>query len=278
MRPCLSSPDPPMPLWYAALLGVVQGLTEFLPVSSTAHVRLLPALLGQPDPGAATTAVLQLGTLLAVFVYFRRELLAMTRAVFIERSGPDAALAVQIVLGTLPIGVLGILLKPYIVGPLRSLWVIAAALIVVGLVMHAADRLGQQSRGIRDLGVRDALLIGLAQACALVPGVSRSGSTLSAALGLGLKREDAARFSFLLSIPAVSAAGLFEMKDAVHELGREALPALAVGTGVSFVVGYAAIAWLIQFLGTRSTLPFVVYRVLVGLGIALGLWMGWLSP
>ncbi len=263
-----------MPLWYAALLGVVQGLTEFLPVSSTAHVRLLPALLGQPDPGAAYTAVIQLGTLLAVLVYFRRELMAMARATLIDRGGPDAALAMQVVLGTVPIGVAGILFKPYITGPLRSLWVIAGTLILVGLVMYVADRLGRQQRGLRDLGLKDALLIGVAQACALVPGVSRSGSTLSAALALGVKREDAARFSFLLSIPAISAAGVFEMDDAVAALGVDALPALAVGTVTSFVVGYASIAWLLRFLGTRSTTPFVVYRVLAGLAIAAGLASG----
>lgn len=267
-----------MPLWYAALLGVVQGLTEFLPISSTAHLRIAPGLLGQPDPGAAYTAVIQLGTLLAVLVYFRRELVAMTRATLIERGGPDARLAVQIVLGTLPIGVLGILCKPYIVGPLRSLWVISGTLVVVGLVMYAADRLGSQRRGLRDIGTGDALLIGLAQAAALVPGVSRSGATLSAALGLGMRREDAARYSFLLSIPAVSAAGVFELKDAVHELGADALPALLVGTGVAFFVGYAAIAWLIRFLGTRSTLPFVIYRVAAGLGLALALGAGLLQP
>lgn len=267
-----------MPLWYAALLGTVQGLTEFLPVSSTAHVRLLPALLGQPDPGAAYTAVIQLGTLAAVLVYFWRDLWAMARGVLLDRGGPDAALAAQIVVGTLPIGVLGVALKPFIVGPLRSLWVIAATLVLVGLVLWVADRLGSQRRGLRELGMRDALLIGLAQAAALVPGVSRSGSTLSAALALGVKREDAARYSFLLSIPAISAAGLFEMKDAVHALGADALPALAVGTGVSFGVGYAAIAWLIRFLGTRSTLPFVVYRVVAGVAIAAALGAGVLEP
>lgn len=266
-----------MPLWYAALLGIVQGLTEFLPISSTAHLRILPAVLGQPDAGAAYTAVIQLGTLLAVLVYFRRELVAMTRATLIDRGGPDALLAVQVVLGTVPIGVAGILFKPYIVGPLRSLWVISATLVVVGLVMYAADALGAQKRGIRDLTIKDALLIGAAQAMALIPGVSRSGSTLSAALALGVKREDAARFSFLLSIPAISAAGIFEMEDALAELGRDAIPALLVGTITSFVVGYASIAWLLRFLGSRSTLPFVVYRVVVGLGIAASLATGLLT-
>lgn len=262
-----------MPLWYAALLGIVQGLTEFLPISSTAHLRILPALLGQPDPGAAYTAVIQLGTLLAVIVYFRRELVAMARATLVDRGGPDAALAMQVVLGTIPIGIAGLAFKDYIVGPLRSLWVVAAALVVVGLLMGLADRLGRQERTLREVGYRGALLIGLAQAAALIPGVSRSGSTISAALGLGLKREDAARFSFLLSIPAIGAAGLFEMKDAAAELGAEALPALGVGTLFAFVVGYASIAWLLRFLATRSTLPFVLYRVVVGL-LILGLVLG----
>ena len=256
-----------MSLWYAALLGLVQGLTEFLPVSSTAHLRIVPALLGLPDAGAAYTAVIQLGTLLAVILYFRDRIGAMIRALLIERGGPNARLAIQIILGTIPIGLAGVLGKPYIVGPLRSLWVVAGAIIGVGLIMGLADRLGKQSRKVADLGMGDAALIGLAQATALIPGVSRSGSTLSAALGLGMKREDAAAFSFLLSIPAVAAAGIFEVKDAVHELGADALPALFVGTAVAFFVGYASIAWLLQYLRTRSTLVFVVYRV--GLGIVL---------
>lgn len=254
-----------MTLWYAALLGLVQGLTEFLPVSSTAHLRIVPALIGLPDPGAAYTAVIQLGTLLAVILYFRERILAMIKALLVERGGPNARLALQIVLGTVPIGLVGILCKPYIVGPLRSLWVVAGAMIGVGLVMAVADRTGRQQRKVADLGFADALLIGLAQACAVIPGVSRSGATLSAALGLGMTREEAASFSFLLSIPAIAAAGLFEVKDAVGELGADALPALAVGTVVAFVVGYASIAWLLRFLRTRSTLPFVIYRVALGL-------------
>lgn len=267
-----------MPLWYAVLLGIVQGLTEFLPISSTAHLKVVPVLLGQPDPGAAYTAVIQLGTLAAVIWYFRVDILKMARALLIERAGPDAKLALQVVLGTVPIGLFGVLLKPFIVGPMRSLWVIAAAMIGVGLLMGLADRWGRQRLETRDLGWGHALLIGLAQACALIPGTSRSGATMTAALALGMKRAEAARFSFLLSIPAIGAAGLFEMKDAVHELGADALPALAVGTGVSFVVGYASIVWLLRFLATRSTAPFVIYRVALGLlliGLVAG---GVLSP
>lgn len=267
-----------MPLWFAALLGIVQGLTEFLPISSTAHLRVLPALLGQPDPGAAYTAVLQLGTLLAVILYFWRDLLDMARGVLTDPRGPSARLAWFVILGTVPIGLAGITLKDYIVGPWRSLWVVGASLVGVGLLMGLVDRLGRQRRGIPDLGWTDALLIGLAQACALVPGASRSGSTLTMALGLGMRRDDAARYSFLLSVPAIGAAGVFEMKDAVHELGADALPALALGTAISFVVGYASIAWLLRFLRTRSTGVFVIYRVVLGLGLIGAVAAGWLSP
>lgn len=254
-----------MPLWYAVLLGIVQGLTEFLPISSTAHLRILPALIGQPDPGAAYTAVIQLGTLAAVIWYFRSDILKMTRGLLIQRGGPEAKLALQVVLGTIPIGVVGLAFKDYIVGPLRSLWVISATLILVGLLMAVADRLGRRKLGTHDLSWGQALLVGVAQACAVMPGVSRSGSTMTAALAMGMKRDEAARFSFLLSIPAIGAAGVFEMKDAIHELGSSALPALAVGTGVSFIVGYASIVWLLRFLGTRSMTPFVIYRVALGL-------------
>lgn len=267
-----------MTIWYAALLGLVQGLTEFLPVSSTAHLRIMPALLGQPDAGAAYTAVIQLGTLLAVILYFRGYIARMLHALFVERGGPNARLALQIIVGTIPIGVAGMLGKPYIVGPLRSLWVVSVALIAVGLLMGLADQLGKQSREIPDLGMKDAVLIGLAQATALIPGVSRSGSTLSAAMGIGLTREDAAAFSFLLSIPAVAAAGIFEVKDAVHELGPDALPGLAVGTVMAFFAGYASIAWLLHFLRTRSTFAFVIYRVALGLILLALLGAGVLAP
>jgi undecaprenyl-diphosphatase len=249
-------------LWLAALLGLVQGLTEFIPVSSTAHLRVVPALLGIADPGAAFTAVIQLGTLAAVVAYFVPDFLRMLRAVARDRRSPDARLLYYLVAGTIPIGIAGLLLKRYITGPFRSLWVIAIALIVVGIVMAVVDRVARHRRTLVELTLVDALLIGSAQALALVPGVSRSGATLIAALALGLRRPDAARFSFLLSVPAIAAAGLFELKDAIHHLG-DPLP-LAVATAVAFVSGYASIAWLLRFLRTHTLTGFAVYRILVG--------------
>ncbi len=250
-----------MTLWFAALLGIVQGLTEFLPVSSTAHLAIVPALLGRGDAGAAFTAVIQLGTLAAVLLYFARDLGRMVRGVFVERDGPDARLAGLIVLGTIPIGIAGVLLKKHIEGPLRSLWVIAGALAVVGAIMWIADRRAKHVRTVGELGWKDAALIGAAQMCALVPGVSRSGSTMSAALLLGMRRDDAARFSFLLGIPAIGAAGVFELKKAVHELGKDALPALGVATVVAAIVGYLSIAWLLRYLRTRTVVGFSAYRI-----------------
>jgi undecaprenyl-diphosphatase len=254
-----------MPLWFAGFLGLVQGLTEFIPVSSTAHLRLAPTLVGQPDAGAAYTAVIQLGTLAAVIGYFLREIGVMTKALVKDPTSQPAREAYYIVAGTVPIGVLGMLFKKHITGELRSLWVIAGALIVVGVIMALVDR-GRGSRGrtMEEMTLRDALLIGLGQACALIPGVSRSGATIITALLVGLARPDAARFSFLLSIPAVAAAGIFELRDAAHELGSAGLAPLLVGTVVAFVTGYASIAWLLRFLRTRSLAGFAVYRVLLG--------------
>jgi undecaprenyl-diphosphatase len=248
-----------LPIWLAALFGLVQGLTEFLPVSSTAHLRILPALLGRPDAGAAFTAVLQLGTLAAVVFYFRRDLWAMARGVFREPKGPDARLAGYLVLGTIPIGLAGVTLKRYVVGDLRSLWVVAGALAVVGVIMALVDRRAKQARPLDEIGWRDALLIGIGQACALVPGVSRSGATLIVALLLGFTRWASARFSFLLSIPALLAAGLFELDDAMVAFS-DPVP-LLVGTLVATIVGYLSIAWLLHWLRTRTLVSFAAYRI-----------------
>jgi len=255
-----------MALWFAVLLGLVQGLTEFLPVSSTAHLRIAPALLGQADPGAAFTAVIQLGTLAAVIAYFARDLFVdLPRAILRDRSSPEARLPIYLIVGTLPIVVGGLLFKRVIVGDARSLWVVASALIAVGVVMAIVDRRAPaRGRTVGDLAMTDAVLIGLAQACALVPGVSRSGATICMALVLGMARPEAARFSFLLSIPAIAGAGLVEMKDAVHELGGQSLAPLVVATLVAFVSGYASIAWLIRWLGSHRLAPFAAYRILLG--------------
>ena len=263
-----------MPIWFAALMGLVQGLTEFLPISSTAHLRITPALLGQPDPGAAFTAVIQLGTLVAVIVYFWKDLWSMTHAALTAPRSPAARQAWLLVVGTIPIGIAGVALKPFITGEWRALEVVAAALILVGVLMGWVDRRTPGERMVAALTLRDALLIGVAQACALVPGVSRSGATITCALLLGFTRPSAARWSFLLSIPAIAAAGAFEMKDAVHHLGGAGVVPLAVATVVAGVSGYASIAWLLAHLRTRSLLPFAIYRVLLGGSLIAALLIG----
>jgi undecaprenyl-diphosphatase len=258
-----------MPLWFAALLGLVQGLTEYIPVSSTAHLRVVSALARQGDAGAAYTAVIQLGTLVAVLAYFAKDLVGLVVAMVRAPSSPDGRLPWLIALGTVPIVVVGLALKKHIETDLRSLYVIAGALIVVGIAMAAIDQhaVGRDGRPLSAITVRDALLIGLAQTLALVPGVSRSGATICMALLLGFTRSDAARFSFLLSIPAVAGAGLFEARTAFAELGRDALPALAVGTGVAAVVGYASIAWFLRWLGSHELIGFAIYRIAAGLAL-----------
>jgi undecaprenyl-diphosphatase len=269
----------PMPNWFAALLGLVQGLTEFLPISSTAHLRIAPELLRQPDPGAAFSAVIQLGTLLAVLIYFARDLFVdIPRAVLFHRDSPAARLPIYLAIGTVPIVVLGLGLKDFIVGDARSLYVVAGALITVGIVMHVVDRRASGLRAMDTITAADALLIGLAQSLALVPGVSRSGSTIVAALLLGLRRPDAARFSFLLGIPAIAGAGVYEIGDAVAALGPDAWTSVLIGTASAAVSGYLAIAWLLRYLQRKSLAPFALYRV--GVGIAL-LWLcmaGVLTP
>jgi undecaprenyl-diphosphatase len=256
-----------MALWFAGLLGLIQGLTEFIPVSSTAHLRLASPLTGQPDPGADYTAVIQLGTLMAVLAYFAKDLAALPAAMLRAPSSPEGRLPWLIAVGTVPIVIAGLVLKKHIEGDLRSLYVVASALIVVGIAMAVIDHYasGRDGRNIDTLGYRDAILIGLAQTVALVPGVSRSGATICMALLLGFARSDAARFSFLLSIPAVAGAGILEARGAFTRLGADALPALAVGTGVAAVVGYASIAWFLRWLGSHHLTGFAIYRVAAGL-------------
>jgi undecaprenyl-diphosphatase len=267
-----------MNLLQAILLGLLQGVTEFLPISSTAHLRVVPALLGQPDPGAAFTAVLQLGTLVAVMGFFLRELVGMATALMdpVRRRGPEARQLLYLVVGTIPIGIAGLTFRHAIEGPLRSLQVIAAALIVVALLMAAADRFASGRRELDQVVLRDALLIGAAQALALVPGVSRSGITLVAGMALGLRRDAAARFSFLLSVPAIGAAGVFELPEvlAARDISGGAL---AAGLAAAAVSGYLSIAWLLRFLRTHATTPFVVYRVALGVLLLVGLATGWLT-
>lgn len=263
-----------MALWLAALLGIVQGLTEFIPVSSTAHLRVVPALFGQPDPGAAYTAVIQLGTLVAVLAYFAKDLMGLAVAIVKVPSSPEGRLPILIAVGTVPIVIVGLLLKKQIEGDLRSLYVIAGALIAVGLAMAVIDRYtaGRGAhRPLAEITYTDAMLIGLAQTLALVPGVSRSGATICMTLLLGFARSDAARFSFLLSIPAIAGAGILEARSAFRGLGPDAMPALFIGVTTAAVSGYMSIAWLIKWLGSHDLIGFAVYRVLAGLALLAAL-------
>jgi undecaprenyl-diphosphatase len=256
----------------AIVLGIVQGLTEFLPISSTAHLRIVPAFAGWEDPGAAFTAVTQLGTMLAVLFYFREDLRRIARAWLVSlrrprlRRGLDARLGWYIVLGTVPIGIFGVLFKDQIETGARDLYLIGTALIVLGLILLLAERVGTHDRTIEQVRTRDGFTIGLAQALALVPGVSRSGATITAGLFMGLDRPAAARFSFLLSVPAVVLSGLLELGTILE--GKEgettSLFGLAVATLLAFASGWASIAFLLRFLATHSTAVFVVYRVVLG--------------
>lgn len=255
-----------MTILQAAILGLVQGITEFLPISSTAHLRLVPELLSWPDGGAAFTAVIQLGTLLAVVGFFLRDLGRMISAAARPetRSTIDARMLAYLIVGTVPIGVAGLLARHAVEGPLRSITVIACSLIVVGVLMAIVERIARHERAFESFTWRDALLVGLAQALALVPGTSRSGITLVAAMLLGFRRDAAARFSFLLSIPAVAAAGVFEFPKLLRDREVGIAP-LVVGLAVAAVSGYLAVAWLLRFLRTRTTYGFVVYRIILGL-------------
>jgi undecaprenyl-diphosphatase len=263
-------------LFEAIVLGVVQGLTEFLPISSTAHLRIVPALLGWNDPGAAYSAVIQLGTVVAVLAYFWKDIIKLTRAFvrgLIDRKPfgtEDSRLAWYVGLGTIPISVIGLLFKSAIKTSLRSLYVISASLIILAIVLFLVERYASHKRTIGDLTLKDGLIVGLWQALALIPGSSRSGTTITGALSLGLRREDAARYSFLLSIPATTLAGLLELKDLLEASVRPSTGAMVVGTVVSFVAGIAAISGLLRFVKSRSMFVFVVYRIALGV-LLLGL-------
>src|SRR5215213_1994817 len=289
-----------MTILQAIFLGLVQGLTEFIPVSSTAHLvfaaRLVDLYGGadktlQAEQTTATIAVIQLGTLLAVLIYFTRDIvnivtafvsdhLAMLRARN-EPVGPklskDAWLGWLVIIGSLPVGTVGLLLKKQIEGPFtKNLWVIAM-MMVVGVLLIIAELVGKRDHAMDQLRVGDALAVGSAQVLALIPGSSRSGSTIMGGLFAGQTRETAARFSFLLSIPAIAASGLLELKEAMEKLPAGSYGALAVATVVSGLVGYASIWFLLRYLRTHSTGVFIVYRVIVGGLILAALWLGHIS-
>jgi len=265
-----------MSLLQAIVLGLVQGLTEFLPISSTAHLRIVPELLGWKDPGAAYSAVIQLGTVAAVLIYFRKDLVTLGAAFFqgLLKRQPfatlESRLAWFVLVGTLPIGLCGLAFKKTIEGSLRSLYVISGSLIVLALILFIVERMASHKRTLADMRWQDAIIVGLWQALALIPGSSRSGTTITGALSLGLRREDAARYSFLLSIPATTLAGVFELKHLLEATERPSAVALWTGTLVAFASGWAAIAWLISYLRRRSTLIFIIYRVVLGV-VLLGL-------
>jgi undecaprenyl-diphosphatase len=279
---------------YGVLLGIIQGLTEFLPISSTAHLTFAGKLLGlinpeHPQSWTAFIAVIQIGTTAAVLMYFWRDIVGMTRGVFNDlfgflkgKGGPmstDTRIALNITVGTLPVGVVGFTFKDIIEGHLtKTTFVLVGSLISLALVLWLAERISKHNRSFEQVTWKDALIIGCAQALALVPGSSRSGTTMTAALFLGITRNAAARFSFLLSIPAVLASGLFELvriDPAVYDLG---VTSLIVATVVSALSGYAAIAWLLRYLMKHTAMVFVWYRIVLGLLVALLVAAGWLEP
>jgi len=290
-----------MTILQAIFLGLVQGLTEFIPVSSTAHLvfaaRLVDLYGGadktlQAEQTTATIAVIQLGTLLAVLIYFARDIVNILRAFIFDhlailqaRNAPDrprlskdAWLGWLVIIGSLPVGTIGLLLKKQIEGPFtKNLWVIATMMIVVGALLMIAELVGKRDHAMDQLRVKDALAVGSAQVLALIPGSSRSGSTIMGGLFAGQTRETAARFSFLLSIPAIAASGLLELKEASEKLPTGSYGSLAVATVVSGVVGYASIWFLLRYLRTHSTGVFIVYRVIVGGLILAALWFGYIS-
>ncbi|MGC9496912.1 undecaprenyl-diphosphate phosphatase [Streptomyces sp. WG7] len=282
--------------WFESLiLGLVQGLTEFLPVSSSAHLRLTAAFSGWHDPGAAFTAITQIGTEAAVLIYFRKDIgrivSTWTRSLANKelRADPDARMGWLVIIGSIPIGVLGMTLKDQIEGPFRDLRITATMLIVVGVIIGIADRMAardekggrhrapRRRKELEDLSVRDGLIYGLCQAAALIPGVSRSGATISGGLFMGYRREAAARYSFLLAIPAVLASGLFEFKDAMENDHVSWGPTL-FATAIAFATGYVVIAWFMKFISTKSFMPFVYYRVILGVVVIVLVGAGVLSP
>ncbi len=283
-----------MSLLQAIILGIVQGLTEFIPISSTAHLVLAMRAMNlplTPEQTTASIAVIQLGTLLAVLIYFARDIWNISTA-FIrdhlnllkrkDAAGPrlshEAWLGWLIIIGTLPVVIVGLLFKKQIEGTFtKNLWVIATMMVVIAVLLAVAEFVSRQRKRMEDLGAGDALALGFAQCLALIPGSSRSGSTIMAGLFAGQTRETAARFSFLLSIPAVAASGLLELVEAMHKLPQGSLVNLAVGTIVSGIVGYLSIWFLLRYLRTHSTGIFIGYRLIVGGAILIALFLGKLS-
>ena len=282
-----------MTLLQAILLGIVQGLTEFIPISSTAHLVLASRVLGlalNPEQLTASIAVIQLGTLIAVFIYFSGDIWNISLAFVRDHLGlltggkngsarprlsHEAWLGWLVIIGSLPVAIVGLLFKKQIEGTFtKNLWVIATMMVVIALLLALAEAVGKRQREMKDLGIKDALAVGFAQCLALIPGSSRSGSTIMGGLFAGETRDTAARFSFLLSIPAIAASGLLEMKEALHKLPDGSLGPLAIGTVVSGIIGYLSIWFLLRFLRTHTTGVFIGYRLVVGGAILLLLSIG----
>lgn len=267
--------DPGISWFEAVVLGVVQGLTEFLPISSSAHILIVSRLFGWGDPGAAFTAVSQIGTETAVLIYFRKDIARIlstwTRSLWTPdlRRSLDARMGWYVIVGTIPIAVLGLTFAPIIETAARNLWLVSVVLIVFGIVLGLADRFGSKVKELNNLGIRDGVLFGFGQALALIPGVSRSGATISAGLAMGYSRYAATRYAFLLAIPAVLASGLYEATKIDDDPNAQWGPTI-VATVIALVVGYLVIAWLIRWVTTRSYMPFVVYRVVLG-GVLIAL-------
>ncbi|MGI8838682.1 MAG: undecaprenyl-diphosphate phosphatase [Pyrinomonadaceae bacterium] len=306
-----------MTILQAIILGIVQGLTEFIPISSTAHLVLASRLVGlyagadatlRAEQTTATIAVIQLGTLLAVLLYFARDIVKISRAFTVDhvallscalagsnsasvdeeglrrpqfgrgKLSQDAWLGWLVIIGSIPVSVVGLLFKRQIEGTFtKNLWVIATMMIVIAVLLAVAEVVSKKNRGITELGIGDALAVGFAQVLALIPGSSRSGSTIMGGLFVGETRETAARFSFLLSIPAIAASGLLELKEAMHKLPDASFLPLVIATVVSGVIGYASIWFLLSFLRTHSTGVFIVYRLVLGGLIMAGLVGGYIS-
>jgi undecaprenyl-diphosphatase len=264
-------------LLQSIFLGFLQGLTEFLPISSSGHILIVPAILGWEDPGAAFTAVIQLGTEAAVLIYFRKDLWQIATTWTRSLTRPElrgevnARMGWYLIAATIPIAILGFIFQDQIETAARNLWLVGSMLIIFGIVLGVADNVGTRNREVGDLSIRDGILIGLAQSIALIPGVSRSGATISAGLFLGLERAVAARFSFLLAIPAVVLSGLFQLYKMLKgtETVSEPFFNATVATLVAFVVGYAVIAWFLKYLSNNSFALFVGYRLILGTGVLI---------
>ena len=274
----------------ALFLGVVQGLTEFLPISSSAHIRIVGEFMNKAqDPGARFTAITQIGTELAVLIFFRKDIAAIVKSWFqqvlfraeLSAEGKGhARMGWLIIIGSIPIVVLGYLGKDIITNDLRSLWLIASVMIIFGLILGYADKVGKSDRNLDQLNSKHGLLYGAAQALALVPGVSRSGATIAMGRFLGYSRDAALRYSFLLALPAVFGSGLYQLKDAFSSTATPNVFTISetlAATGVAFVIGYAVIAWLLKFVSTKSFRPFIIYRVVLGSVILLLLATGIIS-